>query len=150
MAAVSGFNVWSQSQPVPADAHGNNVAFACLNCAHPVLATLMQHQRGSSAEKPTQCLNCSGNYWVEVLAARNRLQVHRVPSSTSGRYVMGTTPSHKSAPNAASWSVISAMLDAYGGAEYEELVAAVRQHDHPEGGKAYVDYCIRSGWLRRA
>ncbi len=150
MTAVTGLKAWSQSQPVPADAHGNNVAFACLNCSHPVLATLMPHQRGSSAEKPTQCHACSTAFWVEVQTARNRLQVHRVPTSASGRYVIGSAPSHKSGPDAASWSVISALLAAYGGAEYEELAAAVRQHDHPEGGKAYIDHCIRSGWLRRA
>jgi len=150
VATVTGLNAWSQSQAVPADAHGNNVAFACLNCNHPVLATLMPHQRGSSAEKPTQCRACSASYWVEVQAARNRLQVHRVPALSSGRYVAGSAPPQVSGPNAASWSVISAMLSAYGGVEYEELISAVRQHDHPEGGKAYIDLCIRSGWLRRA
>jgi len=42
------------------------------------------------------------------------------------------------------------MLGAYGGAQYEELIAAVRQHDHPNGGKAFVDLCIGEGWLERA
>jgi hypothetical protein len=30
LTAVTGFNAWSQSQQVPADAHGNTVAFLCL------------------------------------------------------------------------------------------------------------------------
>jgi hypothetical protein len=68
----------------------------------------------------------------------------------AGRYVRGETPSHRVQSTKASWKVIEAMLDAYGGAEYEQLVAAVAQHDHPAGGKAFVDYCIRNGWLRRA
>lgn len=150
MSAVTGFNAWSQSQRVPADAHGNNVAFACLDCGGPVLATLLVNQRGSSEEKPTQCGTCSASFWIEPQIARNRLLVHRVRVADSGRYVLGRTPTHTSGPNIASWSVVSALLSAYGGAEYEELVAAVRQHDHPEGAKAFIDYCIRNDWLQRA
>jgi hypothetical protein len=150
LTAVTGFNAWAESRPVRADAHGNNVAFSCLNCGGPVLATLMEHQRGSSESKPTQCRECATEFWVEAQVTRNRLLVHRVSTSESGRYVAGRSPTHTSGPNIASWGVVSALLSAYGGAEYEELVAAVRQHDHPSGGKAFVDYCIRNGWLRRA
>ena len=39
------------------------------------------------------------------------------------------------------------MLSADGGADFEEFIAAVRQHDHPAGGKGFIDYCIRNGWL---
>lgn len=115
-----------------------------------MLATLHDNQRGSSEEKPTQCLICSSAYWVEPQVTRHRVLIHRVKTSASGRYVAGTEPRHTSAPNAASWEVISAVLSSYGGAEYEELVSAVRQHDHPDGGKAFIDYCVRNGWLRRA
>ena len=149
MTTVTGLNVWSQSQKVPADAHGNNVAFACLTCGGPVLATLMPHQRGSSINKPTQCRVCSSSFWVEPQLERHRLVVHRVRTEESGRYTLGKTPNHTSGANIASWSVIAAILDAYGGGEYEQLVAAVSQHDHPAGGKAFVDYCIRNDWLRR-
>ena len=131
MTAVTGFNAWSESQRVQADAHGNNVAFSCLDCGSPVLATLLVHQRGSSEDKPTACKVCSSSFWVEPQVPRNRLLVHRVRTAQSGRYV-------------------AALLAAYGGAEYEELCAAVRQHDHPEGSKAFIDYCIRNAWLRRA
>jgi hypothetical protein len=148
--AITGFNAWSESKPVPADAHGNNVAFLCLTCSGPVLATLHEHQRGSSESKPTECSVCSSAYWVEPQVARNRLLIHRVKTAESGRYVSGREPKHSVAPNVASWSVVSAMLAAYGSAEFEELVAAVRQHDHPEGGRAFINYCIRNGWLRRA
>ncbi len=150
MTAVTGFNAWVQGQQVPTDAHGNNVAFLCTTCRGPVLATLMEHQRGSSASKPTQCGSCGASFWIEAQVGQKRLLVHRVPSTASGRYVLGRTPEHTSGPNIASWNVISALLNAYGGAEYEDLAAAVRQHDHPAGGKAFIDYCIRKGWLKRA
>lgn len=149
MTAVSGFSAWSKGTTVAADAHGNNVAFACLQCGGPVLATLLQHQRGSSQDKPTQCLVCASAFWVEPQVASKRLLIHRVRTTGSGRFVAGKEPRHTSGPNAASWSVIAAMLEAYGGVEYEQLVAAVHQHDHPDGGKAFVDYCLRQGWLQR-
>ena len=86
MTTVTGMHAWSGSQRVLADAHGNNVAFACLNCGGPVLATLMLHQRGSSEEKPTECRVCSAKFWVEPQVARNRLLVHRSKTPESGRY----------------------------------------------------------------
>ena len=150
MTAITGFTAWSESQRVPADAHGNNVAFACLGCGGPVLATLLPHQRGSSEAKPTECRTCSAAFWVDPEVASTRLLIHRVKSSESGRYVAGRSPVHTLGQNVASWSVIAALLSAYGGADYDELVAAVRQHDHPAGGKAFIDYCIRNGWLQRA
>lgn len=150
MTTVTDFAVWSGSKQVPADAYGNNVAFSCLECGSPVLATLMPHQRGSSADKPTGCRHCSSAFWVEVKPESKRLQVHPLPLSGAIRYVAGQTPQPTSAHNLASWRVISAMLVAYGGARYDDLVASVRQHDHPGGGKGFVDYCISRGWLQRA
>lgn len=114
-----------------------------------MLATLLVHQRGSSESRPTQCLACSAAFWIEVQTESNRLLIHRVKTSETARYMLGQEPKHTNGPNAASWSVIASMLEAYGGAEYEDLVVAVSQHDHAEGGKAFVDYCIRNGWLRR-
>jgi hypothetical protein len=150
VTTVTGMHAWSESQRVLADAHGNNVAFACLNCGGPVLATLMLHQRGSSEENPTECRVCNAKFWVEPQVARNRLLVHRSKTPESGRYVAGRSPVHTAGQNIASWNVIAALLSAYGGAEYDELVAAVRQHDHPAGGKGFIDYCVRNGWLKRA
>lgn len=150
MTAITGLNAWSECQRVPADAHGNNVAFSCLNCGGPVLATLMPHQRGSSADKPTECRVCSAAFWVEPQLPKYRLLIHRANTPNLGRYIAGLAPAHTAGQNAASWGVISSLLNAYGGADYNELVAAVRQHDHPGGGKCFVDYCIRNGWLQHA
>ncbi len=68
----------------------------------------------------------------------------------SGRYRLGRLPRLKAPQNVASSSVVSAMLDAYLPANYEGLAVAVRQHRHIAGSYAFIDYCIRHGWLRRA
>lgn len=70
-------------------------------------------------------------------------------TAVAGRYLsLGRQPRIRAGNNAQSWEVITAMLSAYGGAEYVDLAAAVSQHRHPAGGFAFVDYCIRNGWLR--
>ena len=63
------------------------------------------------------------------------------------RLVLRQHPGLKAPRNIESWSVIMAILDAYGGAYYDDLVAAISQHRHPGGGKGFVDYCISNGWL---
>lgn len=60
---------------------------------------------------------------------------------------LGRAPQHTARQNIKSWGVISAIMSAYGAADYDDLIAAVRQHEHPEGGKGFVDYCLRNGWL---
>lgn len=148
MTTITDFSAWSATEQLLADAHGNNLAFSCLNCGGPVLATLMAHQRGSSPTKPTRCRTCDASFWVEALPEQKRLNVHRLPLPGRVRYVAGPTPEPTSSQNRASWGVVTAMLAAYGGASYDDLVAAVRQHDHPDGGKGFINYCIRQGWLR--
>lgn len=151
MSAITDYKATDSSgNIVSSNAYGNNVAFACLVCGGPVLATLREHMRGSSVAKPTQCGVCEANFWVEVVDSSARLIVHSVQGPHSGRYVQGRQPTHSAEQNVASWGVVSAMLAAYGGADYEELVAAVRQHKHHDGGRAFIDYCIRNGWLQRA
>lgn len=151
MTAITNFSASeTNGSPVAADAHGNNVAFKCVDCGGPVLAVLLPHQRGSSAQKPTTCRACDASYWVEALVIESRLIVHCLASKNSGRYRLGREPNLTAEQNAGSWGVVSAMLRAYGGAEYEDLGIAVRQHDHAAGGKAFIDYCIRNGWLRQA
>jgi DNA-directed RNA polymerase subunit RPC12/RpoP len=151
MTAITDFNVTTANgEQVQADAHGNNVAFKCLDCGGPVLAVMMKHQRGESESSPTACKSCGAKYWIEVDAPQSRLVVHRVPVKNAGRFCLGREPNLTAGRNLASWTVISAILQAYGGADYEDLAIAVRQHDHPAGGRSFVDYCIRNGWLKRA
>lgn len=68
-------------------------------------------------------------------------------STNSHRYVLGKQPSLTVSHNIESWSVIVAIINAYGGAPLNDLAAAVSQHRHPGGGRAFVKYCIREGWL---
>jgi hypothetical protein len=64
--------------PVLADPYGNNVAFQCLGCHAPVLAVILDHQRGSSAKNPSVCPACKSSYWVEAIVPESRLIVRRV------------------------------------------------------------------------
>jgi hypothetical protein len=65
------------------------------------------------------------------------------------RFELDTPPQVLTAqPNIESWSVIAAIMAAYGSATLEDLAAAVSQHRHPAGGLAFVKYCVRQGWLK--
>jgi len=64
---VTNFEVFdADNNKVSADAHGNNIAFICPRCGHPVLAVMFENQRGSSREKPTLCKGCHTSFWMEV------------------------------------------------------------------------------------
>ncbi len=52
-------------QMVRCDAFGNNVAFACLKCGHPMLAVIRDNQRGSDAMNPAVCRSCDFRCWLE-------------------------------------------------------------------------------------
>jgi len=65
---ITGFQcVNTDGKTIMADAHGNNLAFSCPKCSHPVLAVIREHQRGSSSSNPTVCKGCASSYWFEVL-----------------------------------------------------------------------------------
>ena len=151
MTAVTNFNaINSKETPVAADAYGNNVAFQCIQCSGPVLATMMSNQRGTSPEKPAVCRLCAANYWIQINSEKAQLLVHQLISDTPRRLQLAKEPTLIAGQNLKSWSVISAILNAYGTADYDDLATAVRQHDHVAGGKAFVDYCIRNSWLAQA
>lgn len=135
---------------VPSDAHGNNVAFKCPECGYPILAVMRPHQRGSSADKPSACRSCNAAYWLEIIEGQKRLITHQLVAGKYGRYVRGKSAKPTASQNIASWSVIDAMLNAYGSVEYYDLVAAVKQHDHVAGSESFIQYCINNGWLKGA
>jgi len=63
---VTGFNVEnSRGYKIDADPFGNNIAFACFSCKHPVLAIAREHQRGYSKENPAVCKGCGKEYFIE-------------------------------------------------------------------------------------
>ncbi|MDH5180186.1 MAG: hypothetical protein OEY07_10990, partial [Gammaproteobacteria bacterium] len=59
------------------DAHGNNIAFACSECSHPVLAIVRDHQRGSSRDNPAICKGCGETFLVEVNVNTDKVIVNR-------------------------------------------------------------------------
>lgn len=80
MSSITGFSVEVENgTTVPADPHGNNVAFSCLACSSPVLAIIREHQRGSSLRNPSVCAACGSQFWVECLETESKLVVHKVP-----------------------------------------------------------------------
>ena len=151
MTVITNFNaINSKETPVAADAYGNNVAFQCTHCNGPVLATMLSNQRGTSSEKPAVCRQCAASYWIEISSEKSQLVVHQVISDRPGRLKLAKAPNLTAGQNLTSWSVVAAILDAYGAADYNDLAAAVRQHDHVSDGKAFIDYCIQNNWLAQA
>lgn len=61
----------SQAEPVAADFHGNNIAFICQNCGHPILAPaepVPPPTGGRKKSERTYCVSCKHNYslkWKE-------------------------------------------------------------------------------------
>jgi len=56
MATITGFRCVNQkNEELPSDPFGNNVAFDCPKCGHPVLAIIRENQRGSDASHPAIC-----------------------------------------------------------------------------------------------
>mgnify|MGYP000092792186 CR=1 FL=1 len=67
---------------IRADAFGNNVAFACAKCGHPVLATALEIQRGSGEEHTTQCKGCGRGYFLDLRPQSQKLYIHGVTERT--------------------------------------------------------------------
>ena len=61
---------------IPGDPHGNNLAFCCWVCGHPVLAVALDNQRGSDEEHPASCRSCSTQYFLDVRPQAEKLYIH--------------------------------------------------------------------------
>jgi DNA-directed RNA polymerase subunit RPC12/RpoP len=66
----------TNGREIPADAHGNNVAFCCMSCGHPVLAMALENQRGSDEEHPASCKGCALRYFLDVRPQAEKLYIH--------------------------------------------------------------------------
>ena len=74
MAAITGFKCLLGNEELPADAFGNNVAFACP-CGHPVLMlTHDGNQRGMSKKNPSECQKCGRKFWGRIDEGGIRLE----------------------------------------------------------------------------
>ena len=63
---------------IQADAHGNNIAFSCSACGHPVLAIARDNQRGSDEEHPATCKGCGKNHYLDVRSHANKVYIHQL------------------------------------------------------------------------
>ena len=77
---VTGFLCFdAKGFPVLCDPWGNNLAFRCLGCGSPVLATVSdQNRRGASAGNPSTCPACRSQFWAEIDEPAQRITIHRV------------------------------------------------------------------------
>jgi hypothetical protein len=59
------------------DAHGNNVAFTCKMCGHPMLAVILpeQNRHGSTPENPAECRHCHFRAWLLAEPTKKLLQL---------------------------------------------------------------------------
>jgi predicted RNA-binding Zn-ribbon protein involved in translation (DUF1610 family) len=63
---------------VRCDAFGNNVAFDCPDCGHPMLAIIRENQRGSSVTNPSICRSCGFRCWLQDDPPKKILHLHMV------------------------------------------------------------------------
>jgi len=61
---------------IVADPFGNNLAFTCMDCGHPVLALALENQRGSSESSPVICKGCDASYFMDIRAHAKKIYVH--------------------------------------------------------------------------
>jgi DNA-directed RNA polymerase subunit RPC12/RpoP len=59
------------------DAFGNNVAFKCMKCGHPMLAIILpkQNRHGSTPENPAVCRHCGFRAWLVAEPAKKLLRL---------------------------------------------------------------------------
>lgn len=77
MPAITNFStLGSDGKPIQADPFGNNVAFRCKVCSHPVLAIAMENQRGYSERNPAECRSCGTRYCIQVDEDAEEIHVH--------------------------------------------------------------------------
>lgn len=84
MPAVTDFRcVDERDDPILCDAFGNNVAFRCPDCGHPVLAVIREHQRGASPANPAKCRHCEFRGWIVTDIDRELLTLNRLDGKLS-------------------------------------------------------------------
>lgn len=76
---ITGFLVMDHDgELLDADAHGNNIAFCCFDCGHPVLAVALENQRGFDEAHPVACQRCRTKYFLDIRSAAEKLYIHRM------------------------------------------------------------------------
>jgi hypothetical protein len=60
------------------DGCGDNIAFCCFECAHPILAVALKNQRGSDEDHPAVCRGCAAKYFLDVREHAEKLYIQTV------------------------------------------------------------------------
>ena len=63
---------------IPADPHGNNIAFTCPVCQGPILAVALENQRGWDESHPAICRSCGTAYFLDIREHAKKLYIHPV------------------------------------------------------------------------
>jgi hypothetical protein len=79
LGKTSGFEY--QGLPTKVHADGNNVAWTCPNCGHPVLFVYGNGRIGSSPQKPTRCGGCPMTYHLEPAYSKPEPEASVPPAS---------------------------------------------------------------------
>jgi len=80
---ITGFDTFDgNGDEIYADTHGNNIAFNCFECSHPVLAVALDNQRGSDDEHPASCKGsgCKAKYVLDIRERMQKLYIHNLNS----------------------------------------------------------------------
>ena len=72
----------TDGREIQADPHGNNLAFCCMTCDHPVLAVALENQQGSDEGHPATCRGCKTKYFLDVRPQAQKLYIHVVDDGT--------------------------------------------------------------------
>ena len=75
--SITDFDVCYEGK-INADQFGNNVAFACPRCNHPVLAINRKNWRGNKKSNPAMCRQCKRCYVIEVCKRSKTVTVKEV------------------------------------------------------------------------
>jgi hypothetical protein len=62
-------------EEIKADAFGNNLAFCCPDCGHPILAVALENQRGSDDQHPAVCKGCKKQYVLDIRLPAQKLYI---------------------------------------------------------------------------
>ena len=66
----------SNGDIVEADPHGNNIAFCCMECRHPIVAVALENQRGWDEDHPATWRKCEARYFLDIRAQAAKLYIH--------------------------------------------------------------------------
>ncbi|MFT6899774.1 MAG: transcription elongation factor Elf1 [Paraglaciecola sp.] len=67
-----------QGNELASDASGENLAFACPECGHPVIANSKNGKHGSCEDIPSVCKGCSEKYFLDIRKRSEKLYVFNV------------------------------------------------------------------------